>query len=94
MRIDPRELKMGDIFYECQYGVNLKMNVLTQPIATKINLLTKDTLQWTWEAVNMITNLKVDYTLTEGFGHYGPKLYKEPQYVEIKSDGTPEFKLS
>ena len=89
----PNELNVGDIFYECQSGMNIEAKVVTQPTSENIDISGKERIQWKWLAVNTTTKEEIDYCLTEGLEHYGPRLYSEPQYVYVK-DGNFEFKLS
>lgn len=73
MRIsDPMELKIGDIFYECEYGINFPMTVTEEPVF--------DSEQWKWKAVNEL-GYEVNYLITKGFEHYGPKIYSMPVYT-------------
>ena len=77
MRIsDPTIMQVGTVFYECEYGMNLKMKVTTKPVF--------ENNQWKWKAEDHMGN-EVDYLLTKGFEHYGPRIYSEPAYKsEIK----------
>jgi hypothetical protein len=76
MRIHPRDLKMNDIFYECEYGKNMKMIVTEKPA-----LIEGDRNKWAWKA--MCSNGYIyDYLITEGLEHYGPKIYSVPEYYE------------
>ena len=93
MKTKPSELNVGDIFYECQSGTNIKAKVTTQPKSKKVTLAGKECVQWEWTALNVTTDVKINYCLTEGFEHYGPRLYNEPQYVYMKG-GEFEFKFS
>jgi hypothetical protein len=72
MRIDdPMELKLNDVFFECQYGINLQMKVIKDP--------TFDGDRWQWRAVDSDGN-EVDYLITKGLEHYGPRIYWQPAY--------------
>lgn len=70
----PIDLNVGDVFYECASGINFKMIVRTKPEF--------DNGKWSWTAIGSDGNI-IDYLITEGFEHYGPKIYSQPQYVEI-----------
>lgn len=88
---DLAKLKVGDIIFECEMGLNLKAKVLSVPVEGKHeDDKTRRTLKW--DAINTENNDPIVYFVTEGFMHYGPRLYTEPQYVYIKK-GThpPEF---
>jgi hypothetical protein len=89
----PNELNVGDIFYECQSGFNIQAKVTTQPKSKTITFMEEEKIQWQWTAVNVTTGEEINYCLTEGLEHYGPRLYSEPQYVYVK-DGEFDFKLS
>lgn len=71
MGINLDELKVGDVFYECEYGTNLRM-VVTKPIIFEND-------QWKWKAIDE-DGKEVDYLITKGYEHYGPKLYSYPAY--------------
>lgn len=73
MRISPDDLTYGSVFYECDYGMCIKLKV-TSFITFKDN-------QWTWTAVDLGSGEEVDYLVTKGFEHYGPKLYSDPDYT-------------
>lgn len=77
-----KNLKVGDIFYECQYGQNIKAQVVTSIIES-----TNDDgkLQWEWGAINMTTGQPISYFATENLMHYGPRIYDEPEYFNIKT---------
>lgn len=73
MRIsDPMVLKVGDVFYESDYGINYKMTVTKAP--------SFDNDQWRWEAKNSAGS-EVGYLITKGFEHYGPRIYTFPAYT-------------
>jgi hypothetical protein len=76
MRIhNPLELKVGDVFYESAYGKNLQMKVTESPIF--------ENNQWKWKAADS-KGTETDYLITKGLEHYGPKIYWQPAYMEIK----------
>lgn len=70
-----KQLEVGDIFYECEYGVGITLETTTKPIRTEDG-------QWKWTAEIVDTSCNksfevgtaVDYMITEGFAHYGPKI--------------------
>ena len=74
MRLKPSDLEIGDVFYECEYGINLRMTVQTKPI--------KENGQWTWKASTK-DGEEVSYLITEGLEHYGPRIYKTPMYLNM-----------
>jgi len=84
----PSELNVGDVFYECQSGLNIKCEVITKPVEG-INLGKK---YWSWVSKNVFTEELIDYGLTEGFEYYGPRIYNEPQYISIV-EGQLVFKF-
>jgi len=73
MRLRPSELNIGDIFYECEAGMNLKMTVVEEVI--------HESGQWRWASEDIDGN-RFDYLITDGYEHYGPKIYSEPQYMK------------
>jgi len=74
MRIHPKDLKLGDSFYESYYGVNAYMIVIKEP--THIDG------KWEWTAMNE-NGEEVEYLITDGYEHYGPSIYSEPAYTRI-----------
>lgn len=76
-----KELKIGDVFYEeCPpfYGVLI---CTSDVIKTFHDDLGKN--QFTWQAVDH-TGKVVDFLITEGLEHYGPKVTKELTYFGLK----------
>lgn len=72
--------KIGDVFYECEAGVNIEARVTSKPIVGEGHEGRK-TLSW--EAVNTQNDEPISYFLTDGLGHYGPRIYRQPQYGRI-----------
>lgn len=71
------DIKIGDIHYEFDYGFGIKCEVLTTPIRNNDK-------QWTWLSKNVNTGEEIEYLVTEGFEHYGPKLYNYEAYIVEK----------
>jgi hypothetical protein len=92
MQTTPDVMNIGDIFYECQSGYNIKCKVLTRPEWVLEEYAEKTRKHWTWFAENVFSGEKITYGLTEGLEHYGPRIYSEPQYVHFK-DGVCSFKF-
>lgn len=86
-RLQLKDLKVGNIFYECQYGINIEFEVSEVPVSSTVNLMGKERTQWTWKAKTK-KGIEEDFLLTEGLEHYGPKLYRAPQYVKVRKDGS------
>ena len=82
-------MKVGDIFYECEMGMNIECRVMTNPQEVA-NFDGKRV--WEWQAENTKTKETIQYRLTEGLSHYGPKIYSKPQYVCIEN-GKAVFKF-
>lgn len=89
-----RFLEAGDIFYECEYGLNIEAKVIKKPVAEYVEIFSNKPkkLQYKWEAVNTKNGATIDYLMTESLVHYGPRLYKRPQYITIEN-GISEFKF-
>jgi hypothetical protein len=62
------DIKVGDINYEFEYNIGMKLEVLTLPTRT-------DDGVWTWKSKNVNTDKEVDYLVNEKYSHYGPNLY-------------------
>lgn len=67
------DIKVGDIHYEYDYGVQLKVQVVTAPV--------KNRDQWSWKSKQVSNGTPIDYLITEGMSHYAPKLYDYEAYA-------------
>ncbi len=85
------QLKPGDVIYECEGGLNIEARVTSTPVKGWSKSLERN--QWRFTAINVHTGTPIDYLLTEGFSHYGPRLYRDPQYATIRSDGVMLFRF-
>ena len=71
-----KEIKRNDIFYECEDGQNIKFRALEDA-----HREVKDMTYWVFRG-QRVSNAEVShFGQREGHSHYGPKLYKEPEYV-------------
>ena len=77
---DIAALKVGDVIYECGGGCNIEAEIITTPerftgfdgfSAVK------------WKAKNTQNGDTISYLITAGLTHYGPRLYRSPQYVKM-----------
>jgi hypothetical protein len=83
--LNPWELAVGDTFYECEMGMNMKLSVKTDPTSKMIDIGDgKQRMQWSWTATD-IRDQVINYCWTEGLSHYGPRLYSKPQYIHIEN---------
>lgn len=83
MRIGDEEvgsLRTGDIFYECESGLNIEAEVISAPVRSESR---SGLTQWRWVAKNTQTGEEIKYLLTEGLSYCGPRLYRSPQYARI-----------
>ena len=86
--MDYSKIKVGDILYECEYGVNIKTEVLTEPVSSMV----EKRMNWKWSAKNVINDMPIEYSVTEGISSmYGPRLYHKPEYISRMKDGTFDF---
>lgn len=70
MSLHPKELNVGDVFYERVWGDLLKMTVVEDVV--------QENGQWRWVAESDVGE-RIDYLLTDGYEHYGPKIYREDE---------------
>lgn len=84
-----RNLKIGEVIYECEAGMNIETRIIEQPTESEWPDGRK---QWRWRAVNTQNGKEIDYLMTEGLSHYGPRLYLAPQYGRF-ADGDFQFPL-
>ena len=86
MRIHPKNLSVGDLFYECEYGYNIEAKVTSAVIKTLTDVFGSYKDHYSWVAVNTQTGEVINYSWTDGVSNtYGPRLYDSPQYVSIVS---------
>jgi len=85
-------LEIGDVIYECEGFTNIEVRITSKPVASISEPLEGRT-QWRWTAENTQNGKSIDYLLTEGLSHYGPRLYRQPAYVTIGKDGEWKFEL-
>jgi len=78
-----KDLKIGNITYECQYGYNIKAKVTSEPEQV---CGVDEKPAWKWKAVNTQNGEEIEYMLTEGLSHYGPRLYWMPQYAKFDKE--------
>jgi hypothetical protein len=71
MRLHPTDLNVGDVFYEFAYGENLEMTVVEE--------VTHENGQYRWIAEDK-NGERFNYLITDGYEHYGPKIYSMPAY--------------
>jgi hypothetical protein len=83
--IHPSAISAGDIFYECEMGLNMKVEAITTPKEVAEG-------EWEWRGENVYTGVPIQYRWSEKLSHYSPRLYALPQYFTIK-DGVPVFEI-
>ena len=78
--LDFKEIKKDKIFYECEYGTNMKFIALEDAHRKK-----GDEEYWEFKGRRVKTGEVIDFGSREGFSHYAPKLYKEPEYANTRT---------
>ena len=81
MAIDYKNLKIGDTFWECGYRTNVEYTVTDPPKVDTVYFEDREVNQWAWKAISTDGN-EIDFLITEGFEHYGPKLYYYQAYMK------------
>lgn len=82
--------KPGDIFYECEYGMNMEFCVLTAPVPRENGGTYQDGTpyrQLEWLAVNTQTGEMTEFLTTDLLMHYGPRMYTQPEYAAFVDGG-------
>lgn len=69
--IEIKDIKKGDIFYECEYGENVQFIATSDPY--------REDGGWTIKGRGV--NGEFDFYVRDGYSHYGPKLYWQPEYI-------------
>ncbi|MCK9446529.1 hypothetical protein M0Q50_06625 [bacterium] len=74
-----KDIKIGDIHYEYEYGEYIECEVITLPIR---EVLEDGDAQWTWKSKiinssnsSFKSNKIIDYLVSEKYYYYGPNLY-------------------
>ena len=65
-------LDVGDEFYEYGYGEELHL-IVTEATRT---IQTDDMTQYVWKAKSIAGGDEIDYLITKGYEHYGPKIHQ------------------
>jgi hypothetical protein len=83
-------LEVGSVVYECQYGLNVEVKVMTKPVIDE----TGEAKQVRFEGAcsHNSDHGPTKFLLTKGFESYGPSLYAEPVYG-TSEDGKLVFKI-
>ena len=68
------DIKVGDIHYEYDLGLGIKVEVVTLPKRDENGY-------WSWQSKQVSTGKLIDYGVTEGLAHYGPNLYDYEAYA-------------
>lgn len=68
--VDPSQMKKGDVLWESGQCGSTEFIVKDDP--------TFNDGKWEW--IGITDNGEVEYLITEGAEHYGPRIYKVPVY--------------
>lgn len=74
------EIKKGDIFYECERGINVKLEALGDAKKTRRGWLCK-----------VKTNNKIMTIYSSTTNMYGPSLYRVPYYITMNEQNQSVF---
>lgn len=72
------ELDVGDIIYECDYGQNAEVQLVTLPVIEIEQNSGEKVLKFM--AKTTLDSGQIEYYINSKFMHYAPKLYKYPAY--------------
>lgn len=67
------QINIGDTHYEYEFGLGIKMTVLTKPILNEDG-------NWTWKSKNVNSNAEIDYLVNPEDPHYSANLYDYEAY--------------
>ena len=84
-----KKLKAGDIVYECCDGINVELRILNAP-EVSFSVDGREVLRL--RAENTQDSSAIELIIVDGLTHYGPRLYREPQYCSI-TNGNVVFNL-
>lgn len=85
-----KTIRSGQLFYE-QGALHSIEAVATQDCHKSGELDGRDQFRWT--ARNTQTGEEIDYLVTEGLEHYGPRVSAEPAYVRRNEDGSRTYPI-
>lgn len=74
------EMAVGDVFYESQFRMSVKLTMATLPVSSFSESLQEK--QWKWDATREDGSV-VNYLITERHQHYGPHLSLYPAYINM-----------
>lgn len=81
--VHPSKIHKGDILWESsQYG-NIQFEVVDEPV--------HNVDKWEWQGKTARRGV-IDYLVVDGYGHYGPHIYKQPVYMHPDSEYLNEEK--
>lgn len=72
-----KTLKVGDSFYDCGYGKSINFIVTESPI---IGNGVDGHATLSWKGINA-EGVIIDFLITQGLEHYGPKIYGFDPYA-------------
>ena len=75
-----REIKKGDIFYECERGVNVELEALGDAMKTRRGWLCR-----------VKTNNRIMTIYSSTTNMYGPSLYRAPYYLTTNEQNQSVF---
>lgn len=71
------DIKIGDIHYEYDLGLGIKVEVISLPVRSEDGY-------WTWKSKQVSTGREITYGVRDGFSHYALNLYDYEAY-SVKS---------
>lgn len=85
---DVANIVVGQVFYECESGRNIVAMCLT-----KAEIVAADDGKRSarFKGLNLMSHEEINYMVTEGLMHYGPRLYTNPEYVKVAGPGEIEI---
>jgi len=72
-------IKVGDIHYEYAYGLGIKCEVISEPIARESH----GDFIWIWKSKNLNSGNIIEYAVNNRYPFYGPELYDYEAYIGI-----------
>lgn len=78
---DMKNMKVGEVYYESNQYSNTKFTIIVKPteiIGEMTQLVFKGSVK---------EREDVNFLVTKGLEHYGPKIYKQPAYVGVQNIG-------
>ena len=78
---DMKNMEVGEVYYESSQYSNIKFTLIEKPVE-----IIGEMTQLIFKG-SVIGREDINFLVTKGLEHYGPKIYKQPAYVGVQNIG-------